>query len=100
MDDLVLGVKAGHLLAKFVPLSEMMVWGNPKRHTMFCQGTYLLPGGFGERHRLDPLGEVVGGYQQKPQLKLRSGEWSNCVQPPLHEGSRVAQGVKVSTRPV
>ena len=86
MDDLVLGVKAGHLLAKFVLLSEMMVWGNPKRHTMFCQGTYLLPGGFGERHRLDPLGEVVGGYQQEFELGQRSWERAATSSPHYMKG--------------
>ena len=35
MGDLVLGAEAGYLLAKFVPLSEM-VWGSLKRYIMFC----------------------------------------------------------------
>ena len=34
----------------------------------------LLLDDFGERHCLDLFGEIVGGYQQELQLRLRSGE--------------------------
>jgi len=37
MGDLVLGTEVGYLLAKFIPLSEMMIWGSLKRHSIFCQ---------------------------------------------------------------
>ena len=40
VDDLIFRAEVGHLLlAIFVPLSEIMVWGSPKQHTMFCQRT-------------------------------------------------------------
>jgi len=60
----------------------------------------LLPGDFREWHCLALFGEVVGDHQQEPQLELCSGELSDYIMHPLHEGLRVAQGVEVSTRSV
>jgi len=37
MGDFVFGAKVGYLLENFVPLSEVIVWGSLKWHTMFCQ---------------------------------------------------------------
>jgi len=75
------------LLAKVVLLSEIMVWGSDTQCS--TKETYnLLTSDFGEWHRFDPFGEVVSGYHQESQLRLCSGEWTNHVQPPLHEGPR------------
>jgi len=54
------------LLAKFVPLSKIMVWGSPKRHTIFCQKNLTICCLVTlERHCLDLFGEVVDGYQEE-----------------------------------
>jgi len=66
VDDLYLEQKfATCLLAKLVPLSEMMVGVKPEVTTnvLPMELYYLLSCDFGERHRLYPLGEVVGGNQ-------------------------------------
>ena len=88
-------------MAKFVLLSEIMVWGSPKQHDVLPKKLdNLLISDFGEWHHFDLFGEVVGGFQQKPQLRLRSGEWTNHVQPPLHEEPRTSQSVEVGTRSI
>jgi len=48
---------------------------------------YLLSCDLGERHRLYPLGEVVGSYQEESELWESSLERPNYIEPPLHEGS-------------
>jgi len=60
----------------------------------------LLHGIFGELDCFNLLGEIVSDYQQKLQLRLRSREWSNYIQPPLYEGPTTTQGVEVRARPV
>jgi len=102
MGDLILGAKAGYLLASEVRsvVGDDGV-GEPKatHYVLPEELDNLLPSDFGERHCLDPF-EVVGGPPVGIALRLRSGEWSNYTQPLLHEGSMTAQGGEVSTRHV
>ena len=54
---------ASFLLVKLILLSEMIVWGIPKRHTMLEKLDNLLPANLRERYCLNPLGKVVSGDQ-------------------------------------
>ena len=53
-----------------------------------------------EQHRLYPLGGVVGGYQEEPELCESSREKAYYIETLLHEGPGVAKSVNVSARPV
>ena len=64
IDDLIISTEAGHLHASEVCLvvGDNGV-GGPKRHMMFLPKKFgMLPSDFGERHRLNQFGQVVGGY--------------------------------------
>jgi len=86
MANLVLGAEAGYLLAgkvRFI-VGDDGVGGPEATHYVLPKKLdNLLPGDFREWHCLDPFGEIVSGYQQELQLRLRSGEWSTYVQPPF-----------------
>jgi len=45
---------------------------------------YLLSRDLGERHRLYLLGEVIGGYQEEPELGQSSWEKAHYIKSPLH----------------
>ena len=91
MSDLVFGAKAVYLLASKVHsfVGDDGV-GEPKvtHYVLPEELDNMLPGDFGEPQCIDKFIEVVSGYQQKSQLRLRLGERSHYVQPPLHEGPR------------
>ena len=61
---------------------------------------YLLSYDLEEWHRLYPLGEVVGGYQEEPELWQNLQERAHHIEPPLHKGSEAPKSVKDFTRPV
>ena len=71
MCDFALVTETCHLLTKFVSLSENGMRG-PKAtyYVLPKELDDVLPGDFGERHYLDPFGEVVGDYQKKSYLRL------------------------------
>ena len=103
MENLILRAEADYLLAsKVYPVVE----DNGVRESEVTHGVLskkldnLLTSDFGEWHHFDPFSEVVGGYQQEPQLRLCSGEWTNHIQSPLHEEPRTLQNVKIITRSV
>jgi len=66
MGDVVLGAEAGHLLdgeISYVIRNDSV--GDPEAtyYVLPEELDNLLPADLGERHCLDPFGEVVGGYQ-------------------------------------
>ena len=71
--DLVRGTKASYLLAgKVYSIVKDYGIGELKavHYVLPEELVNMLPGDFKERHCFDPFGEIVGGYQQKPQLRL------------------------------
>ena len=76
------------LLTKFVPLSEIMVWGESEatHDVLLKKFDNLLSSDFGEWHHLDAFGEVISGYQQEPQVKLCSREWTTTSNPLCMKG--------------
>jgi len=103
MGDLILSTEARHLLAgKYSPIFKDNSVGEPEATYDVLPKKFdnMLPSDLRERHCLNPFGEVIGGYQQEPQLKLCQRKWTNYIKPPLHEGPSAPQGVEVSTQPV
>ena len=101
--NLILNAEAGHFLTDKVcsVVRENDVRESEAIHDVLPNKfDNLLSNNFGEWHCLNLFGELVGGYQLEPQLRLCLGEWTNYVQPPLHEGLRTPQSMEVSTRPI
>jgi len=66
MGDIVLGAEAGHLFAgEISSIVRDDNVGDPKvtYYVLSEKLDNLFPSDLGERHCLDPFGEVVGGYQ-------------------------------------
>jgi len=61
---------------------------------------YFLSCNLGERHGVYPLGEVLGGNREEPELGQSSWERARYIEPPLHEGSGAPQSVNVFSWPV
>ena len=103
MGVLVLGAKVHHMLAREVGSivgDDGMRKPEASNDVLPKKFHYLLSCEFGERHRLYPLGEAVGSYQEEPELGQSSSKRAHYIEPPLHRGSGVPQSVKVFARPV
>ena len=72
--DLIRRAEVGHLLVGKIchVIEDNGVGESEATHDILPKKLYnLLTSDFGEWHRFDLFGEVVSGYQQKPQLRLR-----------------------------
>ena len=70
MCDGVFGAEAGHLLSGEISFIIRDGAGDPEvtYYVLLEELDNLLPVELGERHCLDPFGEVISDYQQEPQL--------------------------------
>ena len=97
--NLVLGeTLATCLLAKFIPLSEMMVC-ETQHDTLPKEFYCLLPRDIGDRHHFYPLGEVVIATNRN-LTKVELREEGLPLEPPLYEGPGTSQIVVVLARSV